>query len=191
MNSSQIKQILKKGEGIDVEFKTSQFELNKDTFETICSFLNRSGGHLLLGVKNDGTVEGIIGDSVQQIINSIITNANNPQKLNPPFYLSVNIVEYKNKKIIYVFIPESSQVHSTVGKIFDRNEDGDFDITHNNEQVTQLYLRKQSTYSENKVYPYIKITDFNTELIKRVRILSKNERADHPWQYMTDKELMS
>lgn len=191
MNSSQIIQILKKGEGIDVEFKTSQFELNKDTFETICSFLNRSGGHLLLGVKNDGTVEGILEDSVQQIINSIVTSANNPQKLNPPFYLSAHIVKYKNKNIIYVFIPESSQVHSTAGKIFDRNEDGDFDITHNNEQVTQLYLRKQSTYSENKVYPYIKTSDFNAELIKRVRILSKNERADHPWQYMTDKQLLN
>ena len=186
-----IKQILKKGEGIDVEFKTSQFESNKDSFETICAFLNRSGGHLLLGVKNNGTVEGVIEDSLQQIINNIITNANNPQKLNPPFYLSASVVEFKNKKIIYIFIPESSQVHSTNGKIFDRNEDGDFDITHNNEQVTQLYLRKQSTYTENKVYPYIKIADFNTALMKRVRILAKNERTDHPWQYLTDKELLN
>ena len=33
-------------------------------------------------------------------------------------------------------------------KNFDRNEDGDFDITLQNEQVTQFYLRKQTTYSE-------------------------------------------
>jgi ATP-dependent DNA helicase RecG len=85
MTPEKLKDILQKGEGIEVEFKTSQFELNKDTFESICTFLNRRGGHLLLGVKNDGTVEGVMGDCVQDIVNNIVTNANNPQKRNPPF----------------------------------------------------------------------------------------------------------
>lgn len=92
--------------------------------------------------------------------------------------------------MIYVYVPESSQVHSTNGKIFDRNEDGDFDITRQTEQVTQLYLRKQATYSENRIYPYLKLSDFKSELFTRVRTLAKNERADHPWQDMTDEELL-
>jgi predicted HTH transcriptional regulator len=54
------------------------------------------------------------------------------------------VIDYEGKKVIYVYVPESSQVHSTNGKIFDRNEDGDFDITRQTEQVTQLYLRKQT-----------------------------------------------
>lgn len=88
MTPEKLKDILQKGEGIEVEFKSSQFELNKDAFESICAFLNRRGGNLLLGVKNDGTVEGVIDGCVQDIINNIVTNANNPHKLNPPFYLS-------------------------------------------------------------------------------------------------------
>lgn len=190
MTPDKLKEILLKGEGIEVEFKTSQFELNKDAFESICAFLNRKGGHLLLGVKNDGTVEGIIEDCVQNIINNIVTNANNPQKLNPPFYLSTHVIDYESKKVIYVYVPESSQVHSTNGKIFDRNEDGDFDITGQTGQVTQLYLRKQTTYSENRIYPYVKLSDFKQELFNRVRTLAKNERADHPWQDLTDEELL-
>jgi ATP-dependent DNA helicase RecG len=190
MTPEKLKDILQKGEGIEVEFKTSQFELNKDAFESICAFLNRRGGYLLLGVKNDGTVEGVIEGSVQDIINNIVTNANNPQKLSPPFYLSTQVIDYEGKKVIYVYVPESSQVHSTNGKIFDRNEDGDFDITRQTEQVTQLYLRKQTTYSENRIYPYLKLSDFKPELFGRVRTLAKNERADHPWQDMTDEELL-
>ena len=190
MTSDKLKEILQKGEGIEVEFKTSKFELNKNAFESICAFLNRKGGHLLLGVKNDGTVEGVIDECVQDIINNIVTNANNPQKLNPPFYLSTQIVEYERGKVIYVYVPESSQIHSTKGKIFDRNEDGDFDITHQTEQVTQLYLRKQTTYSENRIFPYIKLSNFKQELFSRVRTLAKNERADHPWQDMNDEELL-
>ncbi|HSI78043.1 MAG TPA: ATP-binding protein [Lunatimonas sp.] len=54
-----------KGEGIDVEFKTSQFELNKDAFSSICAFLNQRGGYLLLGVKNNGTVEGVKSGNCQ------------------------------------------------------------------------------------------------------------------------------
>jgi len=190
MAPDKLKKILKNGEGIDVEFKTSQFELNKDTFESICAFLNRKGGHLLLGVKNDGTVEGVIEDCVQDIINNIVTNANNPNKLSPPFYLSTQILEFDAKKVIYAYIPESSQVHSTNGKIFDRNEDGDFDISKNTEQVTQLYLRKQATYTENRIFPYIKLSDFNHELFGRIRALAKNERYDHPWLSMNDKDLL-
>ncbi len=84
----------------------------------------------------------MIESCVQDIINNIITSANNPQKLSPPFYLSTQTLDYEGKKVIYLYVPESSQVHSVNGKIFDRNDDGDFDITRQPAQVTQLYLRK-------------------------------------------------
>ncbi len=190
MTSEKLKEILQKGEGIEVEFKTALFELNKDTFESICAFLNRKGGHLLLGVTNDGTVEGVMESSVQDMVSNLVTNANNPQKLNPPFYLSARVIAYEGKKLIHVYVPESSQVHSTNGRIFDRNEDGDLDITRQTEQVTQLYLRKQTTYSENRIYPYLALSDFKQELFARVRTMAKNERADHPWQDMDDAALL-
>jgi ATP-dependent DNA helicase RecG len=190
MVPENLHEILQKGENTEVEFKTSLFELSKSAFESISAFLNRKGGHLLLGIKDTGDVEGIIEDCVAPIINNIITNANNPQKLNPPFYLSPQVIDYEGKKIIYLYVPESSQVHSTNGKIFDRNEDGDFEITSQSAQVTQLYLRKQTTYSENRIYPYIKQTDFKQELFSRIRTLAKNERPDHSWLEMTDKELL-
>ena len=164
--------------------------MNRDAFESVCAFLNRNGGHLLLGVKNDGTVEGVIEDCVQDIINNIITNANNPHKLSPPFYLSPQVIDYEGAKVIHVFVPESSQVHSVNGKIYDRNEDGDFNISRHIEQVTQLYLRKQTTYSENRIYPYVNLLDFRPELFSYVRKLANNERADHPWQSMTNEELL-
>ena len=99
-------------------------------------------------------------------------------------------MDYDGKKIIYLYVPESSQVHNTNGKIFDRNEDGDFDITRNTDQVTQLYLKKQATYTENRVFPFIELADFKEDLFKRVRILAEYEREGHPWKEMTDKELL-
>ena len=190
MTDEKLNELIRQGEGIEVEFKTSQFELSKGAFETICAFLNRKGGHLLLGVSDQGTVEGVMESSVHNIVNNIVTNANNAQKLNPPFYLSPQVVDYKSKKVIYLYVPESSQVHSTIGKIFDRNEDGDLDITKHNDQVTQLYLRKQSTYSENKIFPYLELADFKPELFKRIRTIVENLYSQHPWLEMNDEDLL-
>ena len=59
MLTSKIKNLIKQGEGLRVEFKKCRAALNKDIFETVCAFLNRFGGELLLGVADDGTVTGI------------------------------------------------------------------------------------------------------------------------------------
>ncbi len=56
---SKILNTIKKGEGIKVEFKESKNKLNKDVFDTVCTFLNRSGGEILLGVKDNGEILGV------------------------------------------------------------------------------------------------------------------------------------
>ena len=190
MNSHQLQQIINQGEGISVEFKTSKSRLSKNAFETICAFLNRQGGYLFLGVSDDRTLTGVDADAVQGILDNIVINSNNPQKLSPPYYLSPEVVELNGKSVIVVYVPESSQVHNTAGKIFDRNEDGDFDITNQPEQVTQLYLRKQSSYTENKVYSYVTPDDFKDLLFDRVRKLARSQRPDHPWLEMDNEELL-
>ena len=81
---------------------------------------------------------------------------NNPQKISPTFYLSVEEIEIDKKKILYIFVPESSQVHRCNGRIYDRNEDGDIDITDNTNLVSSIYIRKQGTYTENRIFPLLK-----------------------------------
>ena len=190
MTSERLQSIIDQGEGISVEFKTSSIALNKDAFDSICGFLNRSGGHLILGVQNNGTINGVQEDKVQGIIDGVVANANNPQKLNPPYYVSPEVIDMKGKKVIVVYVPESSQVHATNGRIYDRNQDGDFNITNQPDQVSQLYLRKQNTYSENQVYPFVELSDFKESLFEKVRNLVRNIESKHPWLAMTNEELL-
>ena len=190
MTLLQLQAILVKGESSTVEFKTCKDKLNKDAFDSICAFLNRSGGYLLLGINDKKEITGVNEGSIQAIIDAIVVNANNSQKLNPPYYLSPKISDVEGKKVISIYVPESSQVHNTVGKIFDRNEDGDFNITNQPDLVTQMYLRKQNSYSENQVFPFIQISDFKLSLFDRVRILVRNQRPNHPWLELNDEDLM-
>jgi len=59
MNKTGIKQLIRKGEGISIEFKECRNKLNKDAFESICAFLNRNGGDLMLDVNDKGKITGI------------------------------------------------------------------------------------------------------------------------------------
>ena len=64
MTTKRIEELLRNGEGLAVEFKRCSGRIEHDVFESICAFLNRFGGDLLLGVEDDGTVCGIKGDVV-------------------------------------------------------------------------------------------------------------------------------
>jgi len=187
---SQIKSIIDRGEGITTEFKECKDSCPKSAFETVCSFLNRNGGNLLLGVNDDGNIAGINKDAVDQVKKDFVTAINNPQKITPPVYLSIDEHNINGKIILHVFIPESSQVHRCNGRIYDRNEDGDFDITNNTDLVANLFVRKQRTFTENEIYPYAAMTDLKTQLIDRIRIMASNRQSNHPWNSMNNEELL-
>lgn len=190
MKVEQLKEIISGGESITVEFKESKKKLNKDVLESVCAFLNRNGGHLFLGVKDNGDIIGIEPDLAEKLKIDFVTSMNNLQQLNPTFYLAVEDVEIDGKVILYISIPESSQVHRCKGKIFDRNEDGDFDITNNTNLVSSLYMRKQSSYTENRIFPYAEMPELETEIFTKIRKLASNQKANHPWSSMDDLEIL-
>ena len=186
----QIHELIRQGEGISTEFKTCRNKINRDVYETVCAFLNRHGGTILLGVQDDGTLQGIDPDAVTQFKKDFVTSVNNPLKLTPPTYLSVDVVELDEKSLLRIYVPESSQVHRCNGRIYDRNEDGDLDITDHTTLVAHLYQRKQATFSENKVYPWIQVTDLRPELIEKCRRYVRINKDNHPWADMDDLQLL-
>ncbi len=189
-DAERIRDLIRKGEGLTTEFKESRHALSRSVFETVCAFLNRNGGTILLGVADTGRIIGIDPEHVSQIKKDFATTLNNPQKINPPSYLALDDVVVDGVTILRVYVPESSQVHRCGERIFDRNEDGDFDITDHTRSVAELYRRKQNSYSENRIYPYAGLVDLREDLFFRVRKIAGIQRKDHPWLRMDDMELL-
>ena len=163
--------ILKKiagGESITAEFKECRNKLPKNLFETICAFLNRMGGDIFLGVADDGTITGVEESCVPQLKKDISSLCNNANKIAPTVYLHTDECEVEGKTVLHIYVPESSQVHSTAGKIYDRNEE----------------------FTENTIYPYATLNDLETETIREVRIMAVNRQPNHPWEKLTDEELL-
>ncbi len=185
-----INSLIKQGEGITLEFKSAQNDLPLNVLDTVCAFLNRYGGILLLGVNDNGEIIGIKPGKVQSIKKELANSFNNPQLLSPPVYIIPDEIEIDGKALLYIHIPESSQVHSTKGKYFDRNEDGDFNITNNTSLIANLFLRKQNTFSENKIFPYATLKELRRELIQRARQMAINRQPGHIWEDMDDLSLL-
>ena len=182
--------LIKDGENSTVEFKTAKKNLPDNLFETVCSMLNRNGGHIFLGVQDDGSIIGIYKDYVKDMKKNFANLCNNTEKISPTVHLEVKEYFYDKKEILYIYVYESSDVHKTANKIFDRNEDGDFEITGNTSLISQLYIRKSSTYIENKIYPFATTDDLRKDLIDKARNMAVNRVANHPWATMNDLEML-
>lgn len=141
-------------------------------------------------MADDGAIIGIDKEKSKKIKANLVSAMNNPQKICPTVYLPVDEIEMGGKTVLHIYVPESSQVHNTNRRIFDRNEDGDFDITDNTDLVAAMYIRKQREYTENTVFPYAAESDLKQELIDRARIMATNRNPHHPWESMTNDEIL-
>ena len=66
-------ELSKKGEVTTIEYKTYTEQVSESLYETVCSFLNHSGGHILVGVRNNGKIIGINPDKAEILKANIIT----------------------------------------------------------------------------------------------------------------------
>jgi ATP-dependent DNA helicase RecG len=101
--------LIQRGENLTLEFKECKNEVSRSAYETVCSFLNRHGGTLLLGVSDDGDITGINPNAVAQIRKDFTNTTNNPQKLNPTYYLTINEYQIEGKlfyKFSYLKVPK-------------------------------------------------------------------------------------
>ena len=190
MTPEEIKKLIQNGEKIDVEFKESKDALTKDVFDSVCSFNNRNGGHILLGVNDEKEIIGVNKDKVDKIIKEFTTAINNAKKIYPPLYLVPHSVDVEGKAVIYVRVPEGYQVCRHNGRILDRSYEGDINITDNAELVYKMYARKQSTYFVNKVFPNLEIDCLDKEIIEKVRGMAVSRNQNHAWKDMKDEELL-
>ncbi|EOS38606.1 hypothetical protein C808_02816 [Lachnospiraceae bacterium M18-1] len=86
MTEANSLELIKIGESTTVEFKKSTNEITKDVYDTVCSFSNRDGGHIFLGVEDNGLIIGIVPEALDQMKKDFVTAVNNSNKIYPPMY---------------------------------------------------------------------------------------------------------
>ena len=189
MTAEQIRKLINNGEDYTTEFKECTNSLSSSVYETVCSFSNRYGGYMILGVHDSGEIIGINPKSISNIKKDFVTSLNNSNKISPTLLLSLNEVEVDGRIILYVYVPMTSQVEFCSGRLYDRNYDSDVDITNSGELAAQLISRKSGEFTERRIFPYASLDDLRLELIPIVKQLALSRNEKHPWKDMTNIEL--
>ena len=190
MTKEDIQRMISGGETLTVEFKKCHHELSDSVFESVCAFLNRTGGHILLGITDSGEILGVNESAIESLLKNFTNTVNNPQQLNPTSYFSPEIVDMDGKKVISIYVPESSQVHRYKNRIYDRIGDADNDITLNHSLIDNLYLRKRNDFTENEVCPFLTMEDLSNATFDKARHLASVSNPSHPWLSLSNEEIL-
>jgi len=189
MDEKQFRKILKNGENIHVEFKRGTKGAESDTYITICSMLGRYGGDIFLGIEDDKTVTGVPKNSVQNHIKNIINMLGDPNIISPTVHLFPESFEYGDETIIHIPVPESPQLHTYKKEYYDRIGDADIKVK-STTVIASMFMRKLKIHTEETIYPHIEDDDLRFDLFPRIRRMAVNRDENHPWENMTDKEII-
>lgn len=191
MTTEKMKELLSaKDEKITVEYKSCTNEISESVYETVSSFSNRYGGWIIMGIKNGGIPIGVNRNAAKDMKRNFVTQLNNTNKMSPTLYLTIEEFEYKGKLLLWTYVPPASTVVKCSGRVYDRNDEGDLDITDSPIQMENMYARKTGAFSENKLFPYATEDDLRMDLMPKVRRLVENKNSRHEWLEMTDHEIM-
>lgn len=182
--------LIAEGESVRIAWKGCSDGVHTDVFETICAFLNSGGGTLLLGVQENGTVSGLSARAIPEIKKGLAKAVANPEIFRPASSLHVEEEILEGKRILVAEIPESPEVHALRGKVFVRRGTQNVYLQRRDE-LARIYARKQDTYSERKIYPFLRESDLQTELIGRVRTQICRFVEKHPWETLSDSAFLN
>ena len=101
MTTELMRDLLTNDEKITIEYKTCQRGIQEDVYETVCSFSNRYGGYIIMGVEDDGTPIGINRNMSKDMRKNFVNQLNNSDRMSPTLYLSIEEFEYEGKLLLW------------------------------------------------------------------------------------------
>ncbi len=110
MTEQEFLKLLHSHEWNDIEFKEAQTAVPKNAYETVSTFANTAGGHLVFGVKKDGTnfeVVGVLG--VDKVQNDFLTTIRQQEKLNMIVEIKEHLHSVDKKYLLVFYVPEVSR----------------------------------------------------------------------------------
>lgn len=137
MNDDQIRKVLSLGEGHTIELKSSI--RNKHVLgRVICGFLNSSGGYLLCGVDEKGTIPGV--DASAQSISNLEKYLHD--KVSPKALIEILPVDLVNNQVLLIEVPKGHDVpYAFDGAIYVR--DGGRTEKADAETIRDIVMRRE------------------------------------------------
>ncbi len=182
-------------ESVHLEFKKSQTKLSDDLWETYSAFANTEGGIIILGVKDNGTIQGV--DNVPQQMKNLAANLNNIEKVSCNVSLAPGMVEdmeLDGKAIIVIRVPkaDTSQkpvyINGNMAKTYYRQNEAD--ILCRGEMLQQMFRDRSRESATGRLVPYTTWTCIDKASWQGYKNRMQSFRPGHAWLELEDRELM-
>lgn len=206
MDISDVKELLNKGEKVDVECKESDSNLSKSIWDTYSSFANTNGGFIFLGIKEEKKkklpeerfqIQGIKNYDFQiktfwdtingnKVNKNILTDEDVQIVMIPSTELAVISIhvpraDYNNRPVFINGNPYTGT--------FKRNHEGDY---HASEDEVNAMLRDQkSEGNDGIVLEHYDMDDIDSETLSRYRTMFQNNNPDHVWNQEDNKQFLT
>lgn len=184
---SDIKRIVKSGEGYNAEFKIRIPAKVRELAEEVCAFANAKGGVLLLGVSDRNEIEGIeINNTKRSAIQDSL------KQINPNLDCSFYFVEVDGKQLGVIDIPTGIQKPYTLsGAIYIRQGANSQKIT-SVEQMRDFFQQSGRVYFDEGICSKFSFeNDFDKEFFKEFRLTTGFSPATEDMQIIRNLQLIN
>ena len=182
MDMQEIKQLILKGEKVDIECKKAEKNVAKSAYESYSGFANTKGGYIILGIDEDKTkklpeerfiIQGIENPNkqIEDFWNTINSSKVNVNILKDE---DVFIVKEGNISLIVIHVPRADYKFRPVyvGEnpykgTYKRNHEGDYHAT---EHEVHAMIRDQNPDgNDSLILEYYTMDDIDSDTIKHYR----------------------
>ena len=205
MEISDVKELLNKGEKIDVECKESDSKLAKSLWDTYSSFANTNGGYILLGVKENKKkklagekfeIQGIKNYDVQikSFWDTINSNKVNKNILTDD---DVQVVKIPDSElaVIVIYVPRADYNTRPIflngnpyNGTYKRNHEGDYHATE--DEVNAMLRDQKAEGNDGLVLEHYDMDDIDADTLSHYRTMFQNNNPDHVWNQYNNKKFL-
>ena len=202
IDAHDIKQLMKEGEGFQLEMKACGSSLPSSVWETYSAFANSRGGVILLGVTEHKRYSGaerfeVTGVSdANKVVTDFFNMLNNPQKVSCNVLVDsdVRIVEVDGKDVVYIYVPEASYRNKPVyisnniqSGSYKRLFEGD---RHLSKTELTLLIRDSSDDIDSQIIECYGMQDIDGETLRKYRLSFLHNNPQHTYEDLDDKDFL-
>jgi ATP-dependent DNA helicase RecG len=148
MNLDHLRELIALGESETLEFKSSTAETTT-AIRTACAMLNKSGGTILFGVRDNGEIVGhqVGEETIERLANDFA------RQLNPPGYPKIAVVQLDSGRFVICVGLDSNQTNAFTceGRFYGRF--GNTTRVLSATEIAQLLQRRSNPLSRWEIQP--------------------------------------
>lgn len=203
MDMQELKQLIYKGEKVDVECKKAESNVPKSVYESYSAFANTKGGYIILGVDENKKktkpeerfiIQGIENPSKQL---EDFWNTINSDKVNINILKDEDVFQVTEDAItlIVIHVPRANfqtrPVYVGMNPFtgaFKRNHEGDYHCT--NAEVRAMFRDQSADGVDDMVIEHYTMEDVDIDTLRAYRMRFQNENGEHIWNTYDDKRFL-